>query len=135
MSDDVTPRFKAPRDPKPRARVRSMSRQRRRDLRRRAEVLMLVEQRDGRTCAAAGVLPGQCRTLGGRKDLEGHEVRPRGRQPGSWLDPDQIRLVCPFHHDLITDAHGPLLEAVVRAGLLLPAEPLPGPLYRKETAR
>lgn len=120
------PRPKAlPAERAERVRLRAQSRRRRREAERRRAVLAEVEARDGWRCqAAVRGLPGSCGTIGGRQELEGHEPRGRGRQPGSHLDPEQVVLVCPRHHDAITGATGPLRELCEAAGLLLPAEPV-----------
>lgn len=122
---DVTPRWKdGPREPKERPRLRWQSKKRRREAKRRREVVEIVTARDGWRCHAAGVLPGQCQTISDRQELEPHEIRPRGRQPGSHLDPDQVRLLCPYHHEMCTSPVGHMADVVIAAGHLLPAEPV-----------
>lgn len=120
---DVTPRWKSPpREPKARTRLRHQSRKRRREAAQRQRTIDTVAVRDGWRCHAAGVLPGQCRTIGDRQELELHEIRPRGRQPGSHLDARQGRLLCPRHHDMCTSPSGRVAELVIAHGYLLPAE-------------
>lgn len=119
------PQPKTPREPKERTRLRAQSAKRRREAKRRAAAVAEAERRDGWRCqAAVRGLSGSCGTIGGRQELEGHEVRGRGRQPGSHLDSDQVALVCPLHHDAIEESTGAFRRLCIDAGLLLPAEPV-----------
>lgn len=120
------PQFKTYREKRKPKGVNPVSKKRRRDFDRRAEVRRIVEARDGWRCYAHHIgWPGTCATRGDRHDLELHETTPRGRDPKAWLDPDKCRLVCPKAHDELTNAHGPVLLLARRLGLDVIAEPLP----------
>lgn len=70
----------------------------------RQAVLDAVAERDGRGCYAADLVTVvRCGTMPGRAPLEGHEVIPRSAWPGGHLVAENVRLVCPVHHDWIGD--------------------------------
>lgn len=125
-------------EPKParRGRVKPMSDQRKKDLKRRAEVLAEVEARDGYRCqGAVRGLGVRCGTVGERQDLEGHEIVPRGRDSTSWLNPDLVVLLCPRCHLYCTNPTGERLRRCRQLGLDVIAAPLPALPNFKETAR
>ena len=105
---------------RPQAQRRDRAKEQRRRVREQA-----IERDQGCVGPDRG-LPGECGSpFDHRPPLEVHEIRPRGRQPGSHL---QLRLcvtLCQQHHDMCTSPVGDVLDLVERCGLLLPAEPLP----------
>ncbi len=83
--------------------LRSRSPKRLAEAELRAQVLQDVAWRDGPYCYAERLVPQvPCRVYGGRKPLEGHEVIARSQWPGGHLVADNVRLLCPAHHDWAT---------------------------------
>lgn len=100
-----------------RVRLAPISPNRRRDLKRRAEVMRIVRGRD-RDCRATAVsqkypeLPPTC-----AGPLDGHELMPRSAWKAGWLDPSNVILLCRKHHDWV---HAHPVTAVT-LGLLSPS--------------
>jgi 5-methylcytosine-specific restriction endonuclease McrA len=81
------------------ARLRPMSKRRRRELRQRAQVRVEVLERDG-GCVARDRLP-QVSCSGG--DLDVHELVRRSQWRAGWLYASNAVAICRNHHRLVTE--------------------------------
>lgn len=72
-----------------------------------------VIARCGGVCVGPGMgLPGECRSVGGRTELEVHEPDQRSTHPGSHLTSELAVSLCPWHHEYCTDPWGERLKVV-----------------------
>lgn len=96
------------RDPTYRMPQRSPKRERLEQARRevRAEVLRragAADPGDLSACQYRVIIPEvACSWLPDRRQLEVDELRGGSHRSTEWLDPDQCRATCPFHHDIKT---------------------------------
>lgn len=102
-----------------RSRIKPISDKKRGLLPERAAVRERVHARDRGCVGPRRGLPGDC---AGRLDV--HEVVPCGRDSTSWLDEDRCVVLCRFHHNAVTSAHGAALVRARAAGLDVKAGPL-----------
>lgn len=122
-SREVQPCFKSePRAKKGRRPIRQVSEKRLAEAPERKAFREAVIAKCGGICVGPGHgLPGECRPVGPRRDLEVHEPDQRSTHPGSHLTSELAVSLCPWHHDYCTSPSGEELEIVMGAGLIVRA--------------
>lgn len=81
-------------------RLKPRSDKRKNEAEQRALVLDVVRHRQGGLCAFVESVPEiRCAYYHDRPGLEGDERKSRARYPGGHLDPANVQMICPAHHD------------------------------------